>query len=86
MRAASTLKGACSTTLHSLGNGGGLLLQPAAKKGSVATPRQILSAVFTSQVAIAPYAHWLLFATLGNVAGGVTFVTLLNFGQVKTEE
>ena len=52
----------------------------------IATSGEILSAVFTSQVAIATYAHWLLFATLGNVAGGVTFVTLLNFGQVKTEE
>jgi formate-nitrite transporter family protein len=52
----------------------------------IATSGEILSAVFTSQVAIAAYAHWLLFATLGNVAGGVTFVTLLNFGQVKTEE
>lgn len=52
----------------------------------IATSGEILSAVFTSQVAVSTYGHWLLFATLGNVAGGVTFVTLLNFGQVKTEE
>ena len=52
----------------------------------IATSGEILSAVFTSQVAISAYVYWLLFATLGNVAGGVTFVTLLNFGQVMTEE
>lgn len=52
----------------------------------IATSGEILSAVFTGQVAIASYGHWLLFATLGNVLGGVTFVTLLNFGQVKAED
>ena len=52
----------------------------------IATSGEILSAVFTGQVAIASYGHWLLFATLGNALGGVTFVTLLNFGQVKAEE
>ncbi len=52
----------------------------------IATSGEILSAVFTGQVAFASYGHWLLFATLGNVLGGVTFVTLLNFGQVKPED
>jgi formate-nitrite transporter family protein len=52
----------------------------------IATSGEILSAVFTSQVAFGTYGHWLLFATLGNVLGGVTFVTLLNFGQVKLED
>jgi formate/nitrite transporter FocA (FNT family) len=52
----------------------------------IATSGEILSAVFTSQVGIGAYGHWLLLATIGNVAGGVTFVTLLNFGQVKMEE
>ncbi|MGE5111976.1 MAG: formate/nitrite transporter family protein [Acidobacteriaceae bacterium] len=52
----------------------------------IATSGEILSAVFTGQVAIASYGHWLLFATLGNIVGGVTLVTLLNFGQVKAEE
>lgn len=52
----------------------------------IATSGEILSAVFTGQVALGAYAHWLLFATLGNAVGGVTFVTLLNFGQVKAED
>ena len=52
----------------------------------IATSGEILSAVFTGQVAFASYGHWLLFATMGNIAGGVTFVTLLNFGQVTEEE
>ena len=52
----------------------------------IATSGEILSAVFTSQVSPGTYAHWLLFATLGNMLGGVTFVTLLNFGQVKAED
>lgn len=52
----------------------------------IATSGEILSAVFTGQVAMASYWHWLLFATLGNVCGGVTFVTLLNFGQVTEAE
>lgn len=52
----------------------------------IATSGEILSAVFTGQVAMASYGHWLLFATLGNIGGGVTFVTLLNFGQVTLEE
>jgi formate/nitrite transporter FocA (FNT family) len=52
----------------------------------IATSGEILSAVFTSQVTAATYFHWLLFATLGNLLGGVTFVTLLNFGQVKLED
>ncbi len=51
----------------------------------IATSGEILSAVFTGQVSPGAYAHWLLFATLGNILGGVTLVTLLNFGQVKPE-
>ncbi len=52
----------------------------------IATSGEILSAVFTAQVSTGTYVHWLLFATLGNILGGVTFVTVLNFGQVKIEE
>ncbi|HEU5403868.1 MAG TPA: formate/nitrite transporter family protein [Terriglobales bacterium] len=52
----------------------------------IATSGEILSAVFTGQVAMTAYGYWLLFATIGNIAGGVTFVTLLNFGQVTLEE
>ncbi len=51
----------------------------------IASTGEILSAVFAGQVAFSHYLAWLGFATLGNVAGGVTFVTLLNFGQVTDE-
>lgn len=52
----------------------------------IATSGEILSAVMTGQVAPFGYLHWLVFATLGNAIGGVTFVTLLNFGQVHAED
>jgi formate/nitrite transporter FocA (FNT family) len=29
------------------------------------------------------YFQWLLPATLGNIVGGVSIVSLLNFGQVR---
>ncbi len=51
----------------------------------IATSGEILSAVLTGQLTAVSYAHWLLFATLGNALGGVVFVTLLNFGQIKPE-
>jgi formate/nitrite transporter FocA (FNT family) len=35
---------------------------------------------------VTAYLHWLLFATLGNIVGGVTIVSLLNYGQVKAGE
>ncbi len=52
----------------------------------IATSGEILSAVLTGQLTTGSYAHWLLFATLGNMLGGVVFVTVLNFGQIKPEE
>ncbi len=52
----------------------------------IATSGEILSAVLTGQVPAIAYLHWLLFATLGNMLGGVTLVTLLNFGQVHAED
>jgi formate/nitrite transporter FocA (FNT family) len=48
----------------------------------IASSGEILSAVFSGFVGWASYAGWLAFATAGNIVGGVTFVTLLNFGQV----
>jgi formate-nitrite transporter family protein len=48
----------------------------------IASSGEILSAVFSGFVSTSAYAHWLLFATLGNIVGGTIFVTLLNFGQV----
>ncbi len=52
----------------------------------IASSGEILSAVWAHQVAFSAYTGWLAFATLGNIFGGVTFVTLLNFGQVTDEK
>ena len=52
----------------------------------IASSGEILSAVFAGQIPFPSYAGWLAFATLGNITGGVTFVTLLNFGQVSDEK
>lgn len=48
----------------------------------IASSGEILSAVFSGFVSAATYGSWLAPTTLGNIAGGVVFVTLLNFGQV----
>ncbi len=52
----------------------------------IATSGEILSAVVTGNAPAGMYLHWLLFATLGNIVGGVTIVTLLNYGQVHAGE
>jgi len=52
----------------------------------IATSGEILSAVVGGQATPGAYGHWILFATLGNIAGGVTIVSLLNYGQVKAGE
>jgi formate/nitrite transporter FocA (FNT family) len=49
----------------------------------IASSGEILSAVFSGLLSLRSYALWLLSATTGNIAGGVVFVTLLNFGQVS---
>jgi formate/nitrite transporter FocA (FNT family) len=51
----------------------------------IASSGEILCSVFSGHVALSVYIAWLCFATLGNICGGVTFVTLLNFGQVTDE-
>ena len=48
----------------------------------IATSGEILSAVAAGSLGAGTYFHWLLFATLGNIAGGVVIVSLLNYGQV----
>ena len=48
----------------------------------IATSGEILVAVLTHQVPWGAYPHWLLYAVLGNVCGGVGMVTLLEYGQV----
>jgi formate/nitrite transporter FocA (FNT family) len=52
----------------------------------IASTGEILSSVFAGFVPLRAYLGWLGVATLGNIAGGVTFVTLLNFGQVTDEK
>jgi len=52
----------------------------------IATSGEILAAVVAGSTSVTSYLHWLLFATLGNVVGGVTIVSLLNYGQVKAGE
>ena len=48
----------------------------------IAASGEILSAVLGGAASVGAYFHWLLPATLGNIAGGVTIVSLLNYGQV----
>lgn len=52
----------------------------------VASTGEIMSAVFAGAVPFSRYVEWLAVATAGNICGGVTIVTLLNFGQVKAGE
>jgi formate-nitrite transporter family protein len=49
----------------------------------IVTSGEILCAVDAGSLTIGSYFHWLLFATLGNIVGGVVIVSLLNYGQVK---
>ncbi len=50
---------------------------------SVATSAEIRAAVLTGAAPAGQYFHWLWAAVLGNVAGGVVIVSLMNYGQVK---
>jgi formate/nitrite transporter FocA (FNT family) len=52
----------------------------------IATSGEILSAVVGGLLPASIYLRWLLFATMGNIVGGVTIVSLLNYGQVKAGE
>lgn len=49
----------------------------------IASSGEILSTVFTGAASFHAYFGWIVPATLGNIAGGVTLVTLLEYGQVK---
>jgi formate-nitrite transporter family protein len=51
----------------------------------IATSGEILSAVMGRGLTAGAFFRWLLPATLGNIAGGVILVTLLEYGQVKLE-
>ena len=49
----------------------------------IATSGEILCGVVSGIIPATAYLHWLLLATLGNIAGGVIIVSLLNYGQVR---
>lgn len=51
----------------------------------IATSGEILVAVLGHAVSPLGFLRWLTFATLGNIAGGVLLVTLLEYGQVKLD-
>jgi formate/nitrite transporter FocA (FNT family) len=51
----------------------------------IASSGEILSPVVAGLLSPATYLHWLLFATLGNIVGGVIMVSVLNYGQVRLE-
>lgn len=48
----------------------------------IASSGEIIAAVVYGSVPVAAYLRWLLLAVLGNIVGGVTIVSLLNWGQV----
>ncbi len=52
----------------------------------IASTGEIMSAVFGGSVPFLGFLKWLALATAGNICGGVTIVTVLNFGQVKAGE
>jgi len=52
----------------------------------IASTAEIMSAVFAGSVPFSRYLVWLSLATTGNIIGGVSMVTMLNFGQVKAGE
>ena len=51
---------------------------------SIATSGEILAAVLNHASSYGAYFHWLIFAVMGNICGGVLLVTLLEYGQVKS--
>ena len=52
----------------------------------IASSGEVFAAVLGHQVAVSQYFAWLMPAVLGNIAGGVFIVTLLEYGQVKGGE
>ena len=48
----------------------------------IAASGEILTAILTHQAPWSAYPHWMLFAVLGNICGGVVMVTVLEYGQV----
>jgi formate/nitrite transporter FocA (FNT family) len=52
----------------------------------IATSGEIMAAALRGVTTFGAYFRWLLFATLGNIVGGITIVSLLNWGQVHAGE
>ncbi len=52
----------------------------------IATSGEIIVAALQGVTTAGAYLRWLLFATLGNIAGGVTIVSVMNWGQVHAEQ
>ena len=51
----------------------------------IATSGEIIVAALRGMTTGGAYLRWLLFATLGNITGGVVIVSVLNWGQVHAE-
>jgi len=51
----------------------------------VASSCEILTAMLAGSVPAFTYLHWLAAATVGNIAGGVVIVSVLNYAQVRQE-
>jgi formate/nitrite transporter FocA (FNT family) len=52
----------------------------------IATSCEIMVAALRGSTSAGAYGRWLLFATLGNLTGGVTIVSIMNWGQVHAGE
>ncbi|MFB3917109.1 MAG: formate/nitrite transporter family protein [Terriglobales bacterium] len=52
----------------------------------IATSGEIFASVFAGAIPFGSYVRWIIPATAGNIVGGVTIVSLLNYGQVKAGE
>ncbi len=53
---------------------------------SIAGSAEILSAVVAGSVSVGQYAYWMSAATLGNAAGGVLIVAVLNWAQASNND
>jgi formate/nitrite transporter FocA (FNT family) len=53
---------------------------------SIATSGEVLAAVLSGASTYGAYFGWLWPAVAGNICGGVLLVTLLEYGQVKTDD
>lgn len=49
----------------------------------IASTPNVLSALLDGEIGIGRFAGWLGTATLGNIAGGVLIVSLVNYGQAR---